>query len=168
MSTAGRPEVPKSKQMDRDIKFYWKSMIGIMECCSRTGYSSRTVSSRYRMWDEQIKNRQDKQFLESQDRTKNRALEALDKQMTEVLAVQQTVANWVLNHTGEKFPQASLDDHQLELRIKVANMLFEMTDKKASLELTPTLAQKVKEEVQKLVDKYASRPISNEQLSDGR
>lgn len=163
MSTIGRPTRLTAKEMDRDVKFYWKRNVGIMECCSRLNLSSRAVASRYKKWDDILTKREDKLFLETQDKAKNRALASLDTQMTELIAVQQAVNKSVTDITNPTFNEIRAD-----LRAKISWMLFDMADKKASLEMTPTVASRVKQEVKLLIDKYQKQPITEQELDTGK
>jgi len=122
-----------------------------MECVLKTGYSSRTVSKRYDKWDKLLKDRQDVKFLEQQDKAKARALLALDKQILVMLEL-----------------QSKAESEKTEVKARLAWMIFEMTDKKTALELAPTVASKVKQEVNELIEKYQKLPLTERELQDSK
>lgn len=161
--SAGRPTRKTKKMIDKEVRFYYERDVGINEAMTKSGHSFRTIQTRYAKWDKLLREREDKSFLESQDTKKNRAILALDKQLVEVIAVQQEI-NKMIND----LKNPAMDQLKSELRAKLAWMIFEMTDKKAALEMTPTTASRVKREVQELIDRYQKSPYSERELENSK
>lgn len=159
MSIQGHPTKPESKQLDTDIHFYWARNIGIAECMDRSGHSFRSIRSRYDKWDKRMEKQRETKFLVQQERGKDRALHALDKQLVELISVQQEVITTIAN-----IKKPTPDQQQHDLRTKLAWMIFDLTDRRASLDLTPAVAAKVKQEVKELIEKYQKQPLAEPEL----
>lgn len=149
---AGRPDRKSAQEVDKEIRKYFESDIGIMACHYQTGYSTKTISTRYESWDKLLKDRDDIKFLDQQDKAKARALLALDNQIIEVSKLQELLK----------------ESANVTLRARVSIILFDMIDRKASLEFTPTVATRVKQEVNELIEKFQKRPITERELQAGK
>jgi len=149
---AGRPIRQSELEVNKTIRENFEAGIGIMAVHYTTGYCTRTISKRYDKWNKLLKEREDVQFLQRQDEAKAHALLALDKQILEVLELQKLLK----------------ESPNLSLRLKVADVLFDMTDRKASLEFTPTIASRVKAEVKELIAKYQKQPLTERELQTGK
>jgi len=150
---AGRPDRQSAQAVNDEIRERFEAGIGIMAVHYELGYSTRTISKRFDKWNKLLKERDDIKFLQRQDEAKARALLALDKQIVEVLKLQKIVSD---------------QDDKVSLRAKLAYILFEMTDRKASLEFTPTIAVRVKQEVNELIERYQKLPVTERELQAGK
>jgi len=93
-------------------------------------------------------------------------VKALDIQLLEVLKIQSQVKKSI-QRKEEMYQKAledgdrkkaselmpTINDIQPYLGIKLASVIFDMLDTKASLLMTPTIADKVKTEVKQLIEK---------------
>lgn len=165
MATEGRPPKTVSEMIDDEIQFYFTSGIDEMQVVARTHHTWRTVHSRYAKWNKLLTERKNKSFIEGQDQAKERALAALDKQIVELLALQQiTIAEVAkLDLKDPTFEQS-----KGEIRKGLAWMIFDLLDRKSALKLMPSVAEKVKQEVKELIDKYQRQPLTKEQRRDSK
>jgi len=163
MSEGGRPPRKRKKDIDTAVRFYWVRDIGITECMDRTKFANKTVRTRYEKWDKVLIDRKDEKFLDAQDKAKERALLALDIQITELLSVQQGINKILTNIENPNYTEL-----RAEIRSKVAWMLFDMTDRKASLKMTPSVASRVRIEVRELIERYQNQPVDRRHLEAGK
>lgn len=163
MATEGRPSKNRSKEIDDEIRFYYERGIDEMEVVNRTKHTWRTVNARYEKWDKLLSDRTDKVFLEKQDHAKARALNALDKQIVELLSIQQVAIKDVARLENPTYEQIKGD-----VRKALAWMIFDLTDRKAALAMTPTVAARVKQEVKELIDKYQKRELTEQTVSNSK
>ena len=165
MSARGQPTHNTQAKTNDTIRFYFERGIGETECSAKTGYSWRTVHARYQKWFDLINSRKDEQFLLEQDKAKAQALMALDKQITELLSIQQQISQGVIQAQGQaekaKRPMVKAEI-EATMRAKLSWLIADITDKKAALAMTPTVAEKVRQEVQAYIDKYQKQPVVNE------
>ncbi len=159
----GRPTKVTSKMIDDEIQFYYERNIGEMEAVSKTKHSWRTVHARYEKLDKLMQERKDTKFLRMQDATKEKALMSLDKQLIELITLQQQIITSV-----NRIKNPSLNDLQMDMRTKLAWMIFDFSDKKASLQMNPTVTEKVKEEIRILIDKYQNQPLTEPEQQAGK
>jgi len=171
MSVVDTPPPTVREMRDQQVKFYFERGIGPMEAVTRTGLTYQIVHSRYERWFKQIEHRRDKKFLIEQERGKSQALLALDKQITELLSIQQQIVQRVgfaeKNAKDEKRVMTN-NEIQPTIRSKLSWLIADITDKKASLQMTPATATRVREEVSEYIDSLQKQSYTQEIKSDGR
>ncbi|MCK5600927.1 hypothetical protein KAR91_03600 [Candidatus Pacearchaeota archaeon] len=164
MANEGRPPKSRSKEIDDELKFYFDRGIDEMEVVSRTKHTWRTIHSRYEKWNQLLQDRKDEKFLLEQDNAKIRALAALDKQIVELISLQQIIIKDVASH-GEN---PTFEQSRVAERKALSWMIFDLTDRKTALKLMPSVADKVKQEVKELIAKYQKLPLTQVERTDSQ
>lgn len=165
MSTVGRPTIQESAETDKLLRVLYEADVGIMASSQKTGHSPKTVSKRYKQWDKELAGTNSKKFLARQHRAKDQALLALDKQLIELITIQQQIIERVIaDQALAKNQKRAMtnDEIKSEMRIKISWHISDLTDKKTALEMTPTVADRVKTEVEKYIARAQKRPLTKE------
>ncbi len=165
MASAGHPTKQRQLEMDETIRFYFERDIGIWECNRKTGLSFRTVKARYNKFAKLLENQHDKKFLTEQERSKRQALTAFDKQLIELINIQQQILQGVDKAQKEaKDANRPMEKKEIQpdIRAKLSWMIGDMTDKKAGLEMTPTVAEKVRKEVKDYIEKFQQQDYTEQ------
>ena len=171
MSTVGRPTVQESAETDKLLRVLYEGDVGIMAASQKTGHSPKTVSKRYKQWDKELAGSNSRKFLNRQHRAKDQALLALDKQLIELITIQQQVIERVVaNQAIAKKQNRAMSDDEIksESRIKISWHISDLTDKKTALEMTPTVADRVKTEVDKFIARAQKRPLTRQTTERNR
>lgn len=156
----GRPSRAESEEIRNNIRFYFEKNINASTCQRKTGYNMRTVRAYYNEWTEQLIANHNKEFGTMQKDEIERSLNAMDQQVLELISIQNQIGTKVAFAVKQAEAQKrtlSDDEIRAEIRMNLAKSIFDLTDKKTALAITPNTAQTVTEEVKRILDQYKNQ-----------
>ena len=87
----GRPTLQEEVALREQLKFYFENGVGVEATASTTGHSTATVSKYFRIWSDELKEAQIKDFAEEQHDAKRRAIAGIDKQLLQLYSLQEQI-----------------------------------------------------------------------------
>lgn len=167
----GRPPIAKQIKNSTDLKEFFENNVGEGQTALALGLSVHTVSNYFKKWKHELLVRNDRNVIERQEIARERALEAIDKVIIDVLLHKGKIRTLTEKFDGkiearEKAGEESgypvnffLENKRMEL-----NQLFvELQVWKAKVEMAPTATQIMEEHIKEMLEKNNALRSSLEQ-----
>ena len=165
----GRPTIQEEIAIKEQLKFYFENGVGVEATASTTGRSTTTVTKYFRIWADELKQIQSRDFADEQFESKRRAIAGIDKQILQLYTIQeqinQRIQKMATDEETKTVNYARVPDAKMHFGIRdgLAKDIASLIDKRASIEMTMTvkdsLDKMVKEVMIKnnLVDDYYAK-----------